>query len=111
MDTLVIDTDVWSFWFKGDTRGAPYRALATDKTLFISAFRRRGRGASITGRRSNTGECDGGGSWFASCVSTAYWSTTTRPRIVAQLRAECHQQGLPISAQDAWIAASALRHS
>lgn len=109
MDTLVIDTDVWSFWFKGDTRGAPYRALATDKTLFISFqtvaelyYWAEKQHWGIRRRRQLIRQLRFYGILEYDDATAHHW---------AQLRAECHQQGLPISAQDAWIAASALRHS
>lgn len=109
MDALVIDTDVWSFWFKGDSRGAPYRAIAADKFLFLSfqtvaelyywAEKQRW-GASR--RRQLIHQLCFYGILEYDDATAHHW---------AQLRAACHQQGIAISAQDAWIAASALRHA
>ncbi|HBQ28178.1 hypothetical protein HY02_08085 [Peptococcaceae bacterium SCADC1_2_3] len=108
MDALVIDTDVVSFLFKRDTRAWLYRPYLQDKYLVVS---------------------------FMTVAELYQWAYIRRwgkkrlvqlelvikkyivppfdvelCRIWAGIRVERQAKGAPISVQDAWIAATALRY-
>jgi predicted nucleic acid-binding protein len=105
---LLVDTDVWSYIFKNDTRSAPY----------LTQMRGRRLGVSVQ--------------TVAELYKWAFyhkWAQSRVDKMVLSLQqfvlirhdAECallwgrvcaerERAGLPISPQDAWIAASALRH-
>ena len=109
MTTLIVDTDVVSFLLKDDTRAHLYRAHLQDNTLALSFMT------------------------VAELYQWAYvrnWGERRLARLEEQLHryvivpfdnelckqwaSICVQRqrlGRPISAQDAWIAATALRHS
>ena len=106
--TTIVDTDVVSFLFKGDTRAQLYRPHLQGKTLALSFMT------------------------VAELYQWAYirnWGEQKLTRLEEQLRAyvivpydnelckqwaticvERQRLGRPISVQDAWIAATALRH-
>ena len=108
MTTLIVDTDVVSFLLKGDTRAHLYRAHLQGKTLALSFMT------------------------VAELYQWAYvrnWGERKLARLEEKLHAYavvpydselckqwariCVQRkrlGRPISVQDAWIAATALRH-
>jgi tRNA(fMet)-specific endonuclease VapC len=108
MTTLIVDTDVVSFLLKGDTRAGLYRPHLEDKTLALSFMT------------------------VAELYQWAYvrnWGARKLARLEEQLQryvivpydndlckqwaSICVQRkrlGRPISVQDAWIAATALRH-
>jgi tRNA(fMet)-specific endonuclease VapC len=105
---VIVDTDVVSFLFKGDTRAQLYRPHLQGKTLALSFMT------------------------VAELYQWAYirnWGEQKLTRLEDQLRAYiivpydnelCKQWaticvgrqrlGRPISVQDAWVAATALRH-
>ncbi|MCP4544635.1 MAG: type II toxin-antitoxin system VapC family toxin [Chloroflexi bacterium] len=105
---VVVDTDVVSFLFKGDTRAQAYREHLQGKTLAISFMT------------------------VAELYQWAYvrtWGEQKLTQLEERLRAyvvvpydnelckqwasvcvERQRLGRPISVQDAWIAATALRH-
>jgi tRNA(fMet)-specific endonuclease VapC len=108
MSTLIVDTDVVSFLMKGDTRAELYRPHLQGKTLALS---------------------------FMTVAELYQWAYVRNwgERKVARLEDQMHRYvilpfdgnlcrqwaricvdrqllGHPISAQDAWIAATALRH-
>lgn len=105
---VVVDTDVVSFLFKGDTRAQAYREHLQGKTLAISFMT------------------------VAELYQWAYvrtWGEQKLAQLEERLRAyvvvpydnelckqwarvcaERQRLGRPISVQDAWIAATALRH-
>jgi len=109
MTTLIVDTDVVSFLLKGDTRAQLYRPHLQDKTLALSFMT------------------------VAELYQWAYvrnWGERKLTRLEEQLHryvivpfdnelckqwaricVQRKQQGRPISVQDAWIAATALRHN
>jgi tRNA(fMet)-specific endonuclease VapC len=109
MTTLIVDTDVVSFLLKGDTRAQLYRPHLQDKTLALSFMT------------------------VAELYQWAYvrnWGDRKLTRLEEQLHGYvivpfdnelCKQWasisvqrqrlGRPLSVQDAWIAATALRHS
>lgn len=109
MPTVLLDTDVVSFVLKGDTRAAGYLPLLTGNRLALS---------------------------FMTVAELFQWASVRKwgPRRIAALeqgltrflivpadvemcrawgtvRASRAAMGQPISPQDAWIAATALRHS
>ncbi len=108
MSTVIVDTDVASFLFKGDTRAQAYRQHLQGKTLALSFMT------------------------VAELYQWAYsrdWGERKLARLEEQLHAyvvvpydgelcrqwamvcvERQRQGRSISVQDAWIAATALRH-
>jgi tRNA(fMet)-specific endonuclease VapC len=109
MSTLIVDTDVVSFLLKGDTRAQLYRPHLQDKTLALSFMT------------------------VAELYQWAYvrnWGDRKLTRLQEQLHryvivpfdnklckqwasisVQRQRLGRPISVQDAWIAATALRHS
>ncbi len=108
MTTVVVDTDVVSFLLKGDTRAQLYRPHLQGKTLALSFMT------------------------VAELYQWAYirdWAEQRLAQLEERLRTyiiipfdnelcrqwartcvERKRLGRPISVQDAWIAASALRH-
>jgi len=100
---VVLDKDVSSFLFKQDNRAEPYRPHLTGKTLCLSfqtvaELRHWGQA-----RRDKLAE------WLLSFVILPYDNQIALAW--ARIRAERRRQGRPISAEDAWIAACALRHT
>jgi tRNA(fMet)-specific endonuclease VapC len=109
MTTLIVGTDVVSFLLKGDTRAQLYRPHLQDKTLALSFMT------------------------VAELYQWAYvrnWGDRKLTRLEEQLHryvivpfdnelckqwasisVQRQRLGRPISVQDAWIAATALRHS
>ena len=109
MTTLIVDTDVVSFLLKGDTRAQLYHPHLQDKTLALSFMT------------------------IAELYPWAYvrdWGKRKLTRLEEQLHryvivpfdndlcrqwaricVERRRLGRPISVQDAWVAATALRHS
>ena len=109
MSQILVDTDVWSFVFKNDTRAEGFRrrmvgnspciSFATVAELYLWAElhdwgeRRRNQLKQAMQRFRILGWDD---------TTAVYW---------ARVRAERQRMGRPITAQDAWIAACALRHN
>ncbi len=109
MSALIVDTDVVSFLLKGDTRAQLYRPHLQDKTLALSFMT------------------------VAELYQWAYvrnWGERKLTRLEKQLHryvivpfdnelcrqwaricVERRRLGRPISVQDAWVAATAMRHS
>jgi predicted nucleic acid-binding protein len=106
--TVVLDTDVFSFFFKRDSRRAPYEPAIANTQVCLSfqsvaelrlwsLVRRWG-----DARRQSLEQA------MARCIILPYddrmshaWATVT---------AERRRLGRPIETGDAWIAATALRH-
>ena len=108
LNAVVVDTDVVSFLLKDDTRAQVYRSRLENKTLVLSFMT------------------------VAELYQWAYlrnWGEQRQARLEERLRAfviapyddrlcrtwamicvERQRLGQPISVQDAWIAATALRH-
>jgi tRNA(fMet)-specific endonuclease VapC len=103
----IVDTDVWSFLFRNDTRAEGYRDLMDGKRIGISA---QTVGELLRGARANH--------WSSRRIDIMM-NALRRFRIIAltgdtaivwaDVRVERDQAGEPITAQDAWIAATALR--
>ena len=107
-DVVIVDTDVVSFLFKGDTRAQAYRQHLQGKTLAVSFMTVaelyqwayvRNWGESRLSRLEER---------LRAYVILPYDAELCKQW--ARVRVECQRQGRPISTQDAWIAATALRH-
>jgi len=109
MNTVVIvDTDVVSFLFKGDTRAQVYRQHLQGKTLALSfmtvaelyqwAYSRNWEERKLTLLEER----------LRAYVIVPYDSELCKRW--AMICIERQRQGKPISAQDAWVAATALQH-
>lgn len=109
MSAVVVDTDVISFLFKGDTRAARYQKHLRGKTLAISfmtvAELYRWAYVRQWGKRQT------------AMLEERLDSMLVIPfdlqlcQLWARICASRQKIGKPISAQDAWIAASAIRHN
>ena len=108
MSRIVLDTDVWSFAFKGDSRAALYGKHLVDKTPCITF--------ATIGELYLWAELRNWGAERRNALSRAIrryvvltWDDVTAWQW-AKVRAERQRIGNPIAAQDAWIAACAIRH-
>lgn len=108
MSSVVLDTDVWSFLFKGDSRAEQYRPYLEDNVLCISFqtvaelyqwIETAGWGEKRRGRLHQ---------WLRRFQVLGYDDATAL--IWARIRSSREKQGRPLSAQDGWVAACALRH-
>jgi tRNA(fMet)-specific endonuclease VapC len=107
-EVVVVDTDVVSFLFKGDTRAEAYRQHLQGKSLAISfmtvaelyqwAYVRNWGEQKLAQLEDR----------LRSYVVVPYDNELCRQW--AKVCAERQRLGKPISVQDAWIAATALRH-
>jgi predicted nucleic acid-binding protein len=105
---VVVDTDVVSYLFKGDTRAEAYRQHLQGKTLAISfmtvaelyqwAYVRNWGERRLTRLEDR----------LRSYVIVPYDLALCKQW--ARICADRQNLGKPISVQDAWIAATALRH-
>ena len=109
MSAVVIDTDVWSFLFKHDTRAELYRTHLEQNVPCVSFqtvaelyqwSEKSGWGGK---RRAQLA------TWLTRFVVLTYDDETAR--IWAYIRTERERDGRPLAAQDAWIAACALRYN
>ena len=105
---VIIDTDVVSFLFKGDTRALAYRQHLQDQTLALSfmtvaelyqwAYSRKWGERKLARLEER----------LRSYVIVPYDDALCRQR--AMICVGRQRPGRPISVQDAWIAATAVRH-
>lgn len=108
MNTVVLDTDVWSFVFKCDSRAELYRHQLESNVLCVSfqTVAELYQWAEVAHwgeeRRRQLQE------WLRRFVVLGYDDATAQ--IWALIRAKRNQRGQPLAAQDAWVAACALRH-
>ncbi len=107
-DVLVLDTDVASFIFKGDTRAETYRPYLRGKTLALSFMTVAELYQWALVRRWGERQLARLDAQLASYVIVPYdkelcWQW-------AVICTERQRLGRPISIQDAWIAATAVRH-
>lgn len=108
MSMVVLDTDVWSFVFKRDSRAERYRVHLEGNVLYVSfqtvAELYQWAETANWGekRRAKLQE------WLRRFEVLGYDDATAQ--IWARIRAERDRQGHSIAAQDAWVAACALRH-
>jgi tRNA(fMet)-specific endonuclease VapC len=109
MATVLLDTDVVSFLLKGDSRAAGYRALIQGDTAAISFMTVAELFQWATVRKW--------GNKRVAQLEQTINSYLVLPadlemcRRWAAVRAARAAAGMPISPQDAWIAATALRHN
>ncbi len=105
---IVCDTDVWSFLFKQDTRAELYRAHLENRVLCVSfqtvaelyQWAEKSDWGPVRRQRLDA--------WLKRFYVLAYDRQTAV--IWGQIRAERERAGRPLAAQDAWVAACALRH-
>jgi len=108
MNMVVLDTDVWSFVFKRDSRAEHYRAHLEGNVLCVSfqtvAELYQWAETAHWGEKRRTQMRD----WLDRFEILLYDDDTAQ--LWARIRAERDRQGHPIAAQDAWVAACAVRH-
>lgn len=108
MGHVLLDTDVWSFMFKGDTRAENFRSHLAGNTPCI-AF-------ATVAELYLWAELHNWGDRRQELLRQAIQrhliltSDDETARQWARIRAERQRSGQPIAAQDAWIAACALRY-
>ncbi|MDA0244603.1 MAG: PIN domain-containing protein [Chloroflexi bacterium] len=110
MSTLLIDTNIASFVFKGDSRAALYESVLEGHDLAISLI--------TWGELLEWTQIHGWGSKrtaeLEAFINQAYRiipiDDQTCP-IWAGVRRLCRQVGRPIAQNDAWIAATALQYN
>lgn len=108
MTHVVCDTDVWSFLFKKDTRAELYRPHLEGHVLCVSfqtvaeLYQWAEKADWGTKRRLRLDN------WLKRFLVLGYDGETAR--VWGQIRAERERLGRPLAAQDAWVAACALRH-
>jgi tRNA(fMet)-specific endonuclease VapC len=108
MDYIILDTDVCSFLFKGDSRKKDYRPHLIGRTpcLSFQTVAELYQWAEINSWGQNRrAQLD---KWLPNFVILPYDNETAQAW--ARIRAERRRQGRPISTADAWIAACALRY-
>ena len=108
MGRVLVDTDVCSYMFRSDSRAAPYYEYLAGRELCISvqtlaeiyqwAKIRRWGSRRIALLRE----------WLEGFV--IIYPDDDTAEIWAEIRTHRREIGRPISPQDAWIAACALRH-
>ena len=108
MDLILLDTDVFSLFFRRDDRRLLYREDVRGKTLCLSfASVAELRFGAISGgwgerrRQELEDEIARMNVLSADDPVTLWW---------ARVKAARQQAGRPISSEDCWIAATALRH-
>ena len=108
MQYVVLDTDLFSFLVKGDSRIVPYRNLLEGQTLCLSF--------QTVAELYQWAELRNWGEQRRAALDANLRSYLILPyddatgRAWARIRVERQRHGRPISPQDAWIAACALRH-
>lgn len=108
MSTVLLDTNVVSFIFKGDTRAGDYAPLLGGQRLALSFM-------TVTELYEWTAQCSWGEARIAR-LEQALMTYLVIPSDAAlcrrwgMLRAARQAMGKTIASQDAWIAATALRH-
>jgi predicted nucleic acid-binding protein len=108
MSIIVLDTDVWSFLFKADSRAEHYRPYLEDNVLCISfqtvaeLYQWIETASWGEKRREKLHQ------WLRHFQVLGYDDATAL--VWARIRSAREKQGRPLSAQDAWVAACTLRH-
>lgn len=108
MNTVVLDTDVWSFLFKRDSRAEQYRVHLEHNVLCVS-FQTIAE-LYQWAETANWGEKRLARlrAWLKRFTVLGYDDITGQ--IWAHIRTERQQKGRPLSAQDAWGAACTPRY-
>lgn len=107
--TIVLDTNIVSYFFKGDTRAALYRPYLADAVVNLSFMTvaemffgaERGGWGVVRRRRLEV---------FLRAFPVIH-SDAVLCSIWADISAVCEHQGRTIAIADAWIAACTLRHN
>lgn len=108
MDAVVLDTDVLSFFAKGDTRGAAYAPAIIGKQMCLSFQTVAELRLWALVRRWGAARQAGLDALLRRFVVLPYDAAMADQW--AHVTAHCRSVGKPIDCGDAWIAASALRH-
>ncbi len=108
MNAVLLDTDVFSFVFKQDSRVAPYVPHLTARQLCLSfqTVAELRYWAEI--RRWGSLRRDNLEATLSRYVILPYDDEMSRHW--AAITAQCRRAGRPIECSDAWIAATAIRH-
>ncbi len=108
MSFVLLDTDVFSFVFEGDLRAAAYADVCRNQILVVSFM--------TVAELCQWAEIRSWGQQRVSRLEGKLRSCVVLPcdielcRIWGRIRASRRGLGRPVSAQDAWIAASAVQH-
>lgn len=108
MNVALLDTNVVSFLLKGDSRARSYAPYLQDRMLAISFM--------TVAELFQWAAIRNWGARRMSQLETSLQSYIILPfditlcRLWGEIRAKCRAVGRPISSQDAWIAATALRY-
>jgi predicted nucleic acid-binding protein len=108
MNVALLDTNVISFLLKGDSRARSYAPYLQDRMLAISFM--------TVAELFQWAAIRNWGARRMSQLETSLQSYIILPFDIAlcrwwgEIRAKCRAVGRPISPQDAWIAATALRY-
>ena len=107
MGFIILDTDVWSFLFKQDTRAEQYKGHIEGQIPCVSF-------QTVAELYQWVEKADWGekrrnrlNAWLERFIVLGYDQQTGR--LWGQVRAERERLGRPMAAQDAWVAACALR--
>jgi tRNA(fMet)-specific endonuclease VapC len=107
-ESALVDTDVFSFWLKGDTRGLPYASDAQGKTLFFSFM------SVAEVKRWALSRAWGADKRYQLSAAIATYVVLPYDDALAEAWAEIanHRSkiGRPLDTGDCWIAATAVRH-
>ncbi|MEO0488319.1 MAG: type II toxin-antitoxin system VapC family toxin [Cyanobacteria bacterium P01_A01_bin.123] len=108
MGLLLIDTDIASFIFKGSDYADPYLTLLSNQELALSFMTVAELFQWAMLRQWGERRL----SQLEQYLSNYLVIPVDQPlcREWAQVRSDCQRAGRPISPQDAWIAATALRY-
>lgn len=108
MSVVLLDTNIVSFLFKGDSRAGYYASHLEGRILTISFM--------TVAELFQWAAIRNWGARRRSQLESSLQNYTVLPFDIAmcrwwgEIRAQCRVAGQPISPQDAWIAAAALRH-
>jgi tRNA(fMet)-specific endonuclease VapC len=108
MDVVLLDTNIVSFLLKGDSRARSYAPHLQGRILAISFM--------TVAELFQWAFVHNWGARRMSQLETSLRNYTVLPfdivlcRLWGEVRANCRAVGCPISPQDAWIAATALRY-
>jgi predicted nucleic acid-binding protein len=109
MEIILLDTNIVSFLFKKDTRAVLYEPYLKNKILAISLM-------TVAELYQWTEVCKWGNRRISQLEKSLAAHYSILPidmelcRLWGRIRAECQAAGRPISPQDAWIGATALRY-
>jgi predicted nucleic acid-binding protein len=109
MSTVLLDTNVVSYLFKGDSRAAEYAVILQGHSLAISFMTIAELYEWVATRNWGKARIDRLEQMLSSYLVVPI--DVDLCRIWGSLRAQQQAAGRIIAPQDAWIAATALRHS